>query len=201
MRIRTCAGLTTVCCTHAQCTSRKRTFVNAGALAMHEKHQHGIVSPPRQKLQKRHPHSVRFKANAVSLIRMSLMFLCFTCGIALPVAAVDCNNPVCTGCNGQCTRRLKHQYQVADELGIDPGMLSKWKGRAEAWLDCPSDVLSKKKLHAGPPPCYPDQEDELYMRFTDMRKNCGFPIDGYELQYTHTHTHARTYAGIGCEQK
>ncbi len=140
--------------------------------------QHGVVVVPRVVLQKRHAYSVRFKANAVSLLRMALLYICFACGLA----CIDQSNTVCPGCDGQCTRRLKYQYQVADELGICPSLLSRWKTKTELWLNCPTDVLSKKKLHTGPPPCYPDQEEELYFRFTNLRKNCGFPIDQYWLR-------------------
>jgi hypothetical protein len=39
-----------------------------------------------------------------------------------------------------------------------------------------------QKLHRGPLPTYPEEEDALYMAFINLRKNQGFPVDGYWLR-------------------
>jgi hypothetical protein len=164
-------------CTHASCTHLK-PFPNLGALANH-KRSHGRVKKVCVIKQTRTPRSVRFKANAVNLLAMSMMLLCMKCGTIVPH---DEPSPRCSICNEISTSRVESANEVAAELGVHPSMLSRWKQNADDYTNHVRELGSMQKLHRGPLPTYPEEEDALYMAFINLRKNQGFPVDGYWLR-------------------
>ena len=165
-------------CAHASCTHRT-PFANAGSLVNHERQAHQIMQRVRVVKQTRKSRTLRFKADALCLLRMSMMLMCMVCGYFVPH---DEPSRLCVNCNVVCTSRVNLECEVAAELGISKGRLSTWKKMADDEMTFVSELGSKKKLHRGVLPSYPEEEDALYCAFTHMRKNCGFPIDGYWLR-------------------
>jgi hypothetical protein len=172
------SALARLTCPHASCTHRP-SFVNAGALANHERQTHKSLQRVRVVKQTRKPRSLRFKADALCLLRMSMMLMCMVCGYFVPH---DEPSRLCVNCKVVCTSRVNSACEVADELGISKGRLSTWKKMADNEMKYVSELGSKQKLHRGVLPSYPEEEDALYCAFTHLRKNCGFPIDGFWLR-------------------
>lgn len=177
-----------------------RDFGNTGALATHRRSKHGVTSAPRAPKKARKSRSLRFKFNAVELLRTSLLLTCLACSAYMPPPTdpPDVSRDVCGGCgNGGCRPRVKFAYQVADELGICPTQLSRWKKNAAEFAALAQDQPKMMKAHAGRPPAHPLLEDELYMLFEQRRNNTGLPVDcywfrcefGLLLERDHGHEH------------
>jgi RNA polymerase subunit RPABC4/transcription elongation factor Spt4 len=166
-------------CTHERCRHRPH-FSNAGALARHES-THGVVAVVRQKKRTRRSYSVRFKSNSLRHLWASMLKVCDPCSrFVLETHSSD----QCPSCGERCVSRVKYEYIVADELGIDKSMLSRWKSEAEQWLNAPSEngFLDKLKRHDGRALTFPVEEEALFCSFTNMRKCVGLPVDCYWLQ-------------------
>jgi hypothetical protein len=108
-----------------------------------------------------------------------MMLMCMVCGYFVPH---DVPSTLCAICGVVCQSRLNKECELADELGVRKGQISTWKKRSDEYVSMCSKVGSMKKLHRGVLPSYPEEEDALYCAFTHLRKNCGFPIDGYWLR-------------------
>jgi hypothetical protein len=148
---------TSLYCAHALCVGEhKKVFANAGALAQHAMHMHGASKPLREVFKKRKSYSVRFKFNAVAMLHLALLVVCISCGICPPPHTFKCPE-----CKGPCTRRLNFQYQVADELGVHPSLLNKWKMSHGYDDDVPVELDKYKKLHPGVLVRFREQEDQV----------------------------------------
>ena len=165
-------------CAHAHC--KGRVFKNNAALANHKKHKHYDTlvaipnSAPPKRLRK--SYSVRFKADAVALLRMSLLIMCLFCGTQLASAVQGLN---CPECGSVCTSKVQHQRTVAEQLGVSPGLLSTWKYKADRFITQENSCPSSHKVHDGRPRPYHEEEEALFMSFVNKRKNVGYPIDHY----------------------
>ena len=165
-------------CEHEDCAHTSLVFSNAGTLARHES-THGVLTTVRQAKRTRRSYTVRFKANAVMHLHASMLRMCVPCGSYILDTE---SSSKCPSCDQPCKSRVKHEYIVADEIGISKGLLSKWKAKSDMWLSLPINQHGKRKGHAGPEVAFPVEEEALFCSFTNMRKCIGLPVDGYWLQ-------------------
>ena len=164
-------------CMYAGC---ERVFKNKGGLARHQSAKHVVAlhAPPLvRKLRK--AHSVRFKANAVAMLRTSLLLICLKCGRGCPSESTDTS---CSACGGECKRIHKNQHEVAEKLGVNPSLLSKWNKQTDRLYAQDKAIGRMRKVHRGPRRKYHDEEQALYMSFINMRVNLGLSVDHYWLR-------------------
>jgi hypothetical protein len=158
-------------------------FSNAGAYAMHRKGAaHWDISTVVVKKKSRKARTLKFRAMATTFLRLSLIIVCVVCGEFSP-QDMQAMSDTCQCGATDCKPRRKYQQDVAHELGIHPSMLSRWASKADDYFS----ELAKgrphlEKMHPGPPPQYPQQEEELFTQFIIRRKFYGLAVDGYWLR-------------------
>ena len=108
-------------CAHASCTHRT-PFANAGSLVNHERQAHQIMQRVRVVKQTRKSRTLRFKADALCLLRMSMMLMCMVCGYFVPH---DEPSRLCVNCNVVCTSRVNLEGVSTWQRG--------WSGRGDSF--------------------------------------------------------------------
>lgn len=158
----------------------ERSFDRPNSLAIHEKFC-SLSSPKktRKKKRKRFSYTLRFKSNCVAALREGLLPFCVSCA---NFHAADDFSTECLCGQQNCKPRVKYAYEVADEWGISPSLLSKWNNKQEIFFKLAEDRPKMQKLHSGTHPCFPSEEKTLYRRFIKRRKTQGLTVDSYWIR-------------------
>ena len=168
-------GATMYCC--------GKLYVTKCSLSNHKMAFHKTVASKhasnRKAKKSRKSHSMRFKASVLSFLQQSLLLVCLVCAVYQPA---DPYSNDCACGQKDCRPRVEHAYEVADEVGITKGMLSKWqKDDNELWHELAKDRPGMLKVHTGT--LYNvEANDELYEQIVYRRKVLGLSTDGYWIR-------------------